>query len=131
MNEVEIIAARDDVSPSLRNEMEYKLPVLDNSSSNAIAHFYVEYCNGRKPEFRKCMICGERLNVQTLVQVLFIVITICAPKTLSENHQVKSVSKNFRPTSADTERVFSLAKISKNNFAKSHVISTIITAMFL
>ena len=37
MNEVEIIAARDDVSPSLRNEIEYKLPVVDKPSSNAIA----------------------------------------------------------------------------------------------
>ena len=62
MNEVEIIAARDHVSPSLRNEKEYKLPVVDKSSSNAIAHFYVEYCNGRKTEFRKCMKCGERLK---------------------------------------------------------------------
>ena len=32
MKEVKIIAARDDVSPSPRDEIEYKLPVVDKSS---------------------------------------------------------------------------------------------------
>ena len=61
MNEVEIVEARDAVSPSLRNEIEYKLPVVDKLSSNAIFHFYFEYCNGRKTDFRKCVKCGEKL----------------------------------------------------------------------
>ena len=45
-----------------------------------------------KPSSKNACNVEKGLSAQTLVQVLFIVITVCARKTLSENAQVIKVS---------------------------------------